>query len=598
MSLFHRYAYIYKPITGGSWLSADEQWKLTDSEMLKAAACVHPKYFIGCRAGKSSRFAVLDIDNRSQYHNLKSIEKLRETFTAAGIKETVVYRSSYSEGWHLYIFFDEPIASADLRQQLVALLQLNGFEIAKGTLEVFPSPGEGTLGQGLRMPLQPGWGWLDQRTLDLEHDRNELSATRALEWFLDQLESGSNSYTDFRILKKHVAELASRKQVITSKTTSNVYAFKSKQSTPSSDFLSQVKDIFTVVPPGINPDDWWSGRNYYEQGLTGPSQRAHAVFCLGHYLFYGDPSRGIDALGYGCHQEREWVITEILAAKHNGYSKDISRGRREAAAHVERATRWVPPHKRDTELQRYTPTTPIKWIRHNANQQQDARKRITEAVEYFKENHQPFSMRDLKSQAKCSEHTLQKHEDLWKQAQVQIREIRLQTVAPEYNAGVGAVSSENQPPTTSLEHLMPPGRLAARRICYEISMRTERERRSKAKDGQKRKEETAEEWKQQVLRMLPVPLEDSDTIKLQAVLALSISLIARSPDEEMEVWLSDIIRKLRTELKARSGKLTLVPSTEPDGSLNFDPNYVDDPSNPPFCPGNELKAAQGRVLDW
>jgi predicted Zn-ribbon and HTH transcriptional regulator len=98
--------------------------------------------------------------------------------------------------------------------------------------------------------------------------------------------------------------------------------------------------------------------------------------------------------------------------------------------------------------------------------------------------------------------------------------------------------------------------------------------------------------------MLPVPLEDSDTIKLQAVLALSISLIARSPDEEMEVWLSDIIRKVRTELKARSGKLTLVPSTEPDGSLNFDPNYVDDPSHPPFCPGNGLKAAQGRVLDW
>lgn len=56
LELFHRFGYIYKPLSGSSWYSADERWKLPDSEILKAIACVHPKFFIGCRAGKSTRF--------------------------------------------------------------------------------------------------------------------------------------------------------------------------------------------------------------------------------------------------------------------------------------------------------------------------------------------------------------------------------------------------------------------------------------------------------------------------------------------------------------------------------------------------------------
>jgi len=53
LELFHRYGYIYKPLSGGSWYSADDKWKLPDAEILKAIACAHPKFFIGCRAGKS-----------------------------------------------------------------------------------------------------------------------------------------------------------------------------------------------------------------------------------------------------------------------------------------------------------------------------------------------------------------------------------------------------------------------------------------------------------------------------------------------------------------------------------------------------------------
>jgi hypothetical protein len=63
LDLFHRYGYIYKPLTGGAWASSNEKWKLSDSEILKAIACVHPKFYLGTRSGRSSRFAVLDIDS-------------------------------------------------------------------------------------------------------------------------------------------------------------------------------------------------------------------------------------------------------------------------------------------------------------------------------------------------------------------------------------------------------------------------------------------------------------------------------------------------------------------------------------------------------
>ncbi|MDQ5967650.1 MAG: hypothetical protein QG625_3807, partial [Cyanobacteriota bacterium erpe_2018_sw_39hr_WHONDRS-SW48-000098_B_bin.30] len=72
LSLFHRFGYIYKPFGSRGWLSADERWKLTDTEILKAIACVHPKYLLGTRAAKASYYAVIDIDAGSKYHNLDS----------------------------------------------------------------------------------------------------------------------------------------------------------------------------------------------------------------------------------------------------------------------------------------------------------------------------------------------------------------------------------------------------------------------------------------------------------------------------------------------------------------------------------------------
>ncbi len=180
---------------------------------MKASACTHPKFYLGCRTGKSTRFAVLDIDQDSLYHDKQSLTKILNALSASGIKNSTLYRSSYSGGWHLYLFFDEPVNCSDLRTQLFKLLTLNDFRVKKGDLEIFPNPGhQDSLGLGFRLPLQQGFAWLDKRTLDVDYERHELSATKALELFIDVLESDSNSYSDFQQLKAQVEILSSQKQ--------------------------------------------------------------------------------------------------------------------------------------------------------------------------------------------------------------------------------------------------------------------------------------------------------------------------------------------------------------------------------------------------
>lgn len=557
LSLFHRYEYIYKPVQGGSWLSANSQWKLTDTEILKAIACCHPKFFLGCRASKSTRFAVIDIDAGSRYHNAKELKKLQQVLESAGITPGALYRSSYSDGWHLYIFFDEPIGSAELRRNLVQLLKLHNYQIDKGTLEIFPHPGQGTQGQGLRLPLQPGWAWLDLNTAEVKEDRSDLSPLQALCFFINDLNGDTNSYKDYRAFKTHVEQLAARRESILARSrkdrssSSNVVSIYPNRKEPAGDYVTEVRAIFGKLPPGINPDVWYRGRLYNETGLTAPSQRADAVFCLGHYFFYGDPGKSLPALGYGYEQEREWAISVVLTEKHNGYSKDINKGRPEAMAQIDRAANWRPPHKRGIKHKPFEDHTPIAWKKENARRQIDARKRIKEAVQKLQELKQPFSVRDLKAQAKCSEHTLYRHQDLWKAAQEQLQANRFASVADKYNAVVGGVAAQTPPQLAVISENMPPGRLAARRIAYEITNRAQRDQKKREKTIQQEQERLDRTWRQLVHQATPEDLNKAPSEQLKASLVALVHLCQFAPCHEDLVNVQDLICSIRDKLSCR-----------------------------------------------
>jgi hypothetical protein len=574
VSLFHLYAYIYKQRSGGTWLSAsNEKWQLSKSEMLKAIAGVHPKYIYGCRAGKTSRFAVLDIDAGSMYHNLKSLSRIRQCLADAGLKSTVLYRSSLSDGWHLYLFFDEPVSSRELRKQISLLLKLNDFQIEKGQLEVFPAPGDGpgSLGHGLRLPLQPGFAWLDPYDLEVIRDRLQLTAVKALELFLQDLHDAPNTRHDFERLKRSVEAMAAGKeQLLLRSSTSQrcVIPIRSELKQQSEALVAQVEIVFAVLPPGMDAAIWLKGRLYHLQGLTGPSQRADAIFCLNHYLFYGDPSRELPALGYGYAKERRWSIERMLNWGHNGYSKDIARGRPDALAQIERAAEWLPPERRDSTPLKYQPAVvPLVWVRANENRRHDARARIQSALDTLKKLQRPFTTIELQKAAGCSRETLYHHQDLWRDVYEDRKNYT--DLASGFFAGctgqyngvvVDASVSTRKPP--SAEVLRPPGLIACRQVSFELSMRSKREERSR--DKRKNLEDIAMRY---LVRAALSEVQPSSTelAKMRAVLSLVIFYLLTAPTEEDAIVLQEKIALVKTRIKSGFGtQLRLVNKPPPE----------------------------------
>lgn len=561
LSLFHRYAYIYKPLSGGSWISAKQEWQLTDSEILKAVACAHPKYILGSRAGRASRFGVFDIDAGSKYHNPGSILRIMDLLSDAGIAQTSLYRSSESGGLHLYIFFDEPVSCRDMRRQLCGLLSHHGFEIAKGTFEVFPQTSDHNVGQGLRLPLQPGWAWLNPQTLQPIEERLYMSPSAALRQFLKDLDAG-NSYHDFHRLKAHVERLQSQPKTAqkptepTSRSTqSNIVSIRNYVYSDSD--AQTILEVFGSFPPNLNGETWLRGRNYWAAGLTQSAQRADAIFCMGHYLFYGDPERNVQPMGYGYEDERQRLIEHHIAAKHNGFSRELAAGTKDGIGQIYRATSWLPVHKRDGSQVSFSKKVPPSWTRGNLNRMIHARKKIAVAVQDFEEAGRPFSMRDLRIKSGCSSSTLAKHEDLWKPAQAKLQQGFFASDPGVFN-GVERVAPQKSQPAANFSKVdMPPGRLAARRIIYELKMRDERERAKRAKSVNLFNEAYVESWTRQVANVLIGPIQEASTKELRFALSSFSQLLPRSPGESEQLMLMGRMTDIRAEIALRKAQRSI-----------------------------------------
>jgi len=559
LRLFHRYGYIYKPLSGGSWLSANESWQLTDTEIVKAIACAHPKFILGCRAGRATRFAVIDIDAGSRYHNKTELSRIRQTLSLAGLQNSVLYRSSDSGGWHLYLFFDEPVSSKDLRKQLLELFRLSGYIISKGTLEIFPHPGDSSIGQGLRLPLQPGWAWLNEDNLVVRDDRLELSPTQALSKFLSDLENEANTRHDFHRMRAYVEGLTARQEQVKIETTrntssNNVIPLNRLKTVQDGESADLVQSAFGHLPPNINANVWVKGRTFYQHGLFAPSQRAEAIFCLSHYLFYGDPMFDIRPLGYGYEDEREWTLRQILELKHNGFSREINKGSGDAWSQAYRAAHWTP----QSQLQQEEKSKPFKkivpkaWERNNANRKVDARKRIRESIEILVASGEKFTVRDIREQAGCSMETLYSHADIWQLFHQQANQSPLAIVTDEYNGVVGGCSQETAACPLPTHFDMPPGRLAARQIVDELKMRTERDKKNRGKRAERLRVERFETWHRKVIELTASQPAALETKKLLALIGALSFYLGLSPTEDDELALRQQIQTYRDELALRA----------------------------------------------
>lgn len=405
---------------------------LSDSQILGVMSNEGRGLFRGCYFGKETRYGALDIDIGSQYHSQEVLTKLLQEFSLLGL-ELTPYQSSDSGGWHLYFFFSRFVLSQEVERTIKSYLRFRGYEIKSGTLEVFPS------GNALRLPLQKGFGWLGSDG-KVETKREDLTAEQAIAAFLGDLTKTQSNWDDVK-----------------SKIESEISEARAAAGMSGPGHLERVSadGLEGLYRRGVDHETYQRGRNYWENGLFGASQRHDAILCVGHYLWFGDPSQGVRALpGLGNAGARAKAILQWLREKHNGHSETINLGRwHDVHSDIENACYWTPKGSLVREKESYPLTdrlvdrlcetkvlTPEQYAKANRRREGAARSKIRAALnEMLAEGKHP-TIRNIALASGCRRETVKKHSDIWGIYAVRA-ETRMSTGLGDLSGGAGGISS-------------------------------------------------------------------------------------------------------------------------------------------------------------
>lgn len=402
LALFPRRDKYIEKLPGRDW-----QWRdrpLQDYQIAGVISDEGRGLFRGCAWAHKTRFAVLDVDQGSKYHNPKELQLLASKLSAGGLS-LIPYQSSATGGWHLYLFFEDWQDSDEVKDLLKSWLKVNDYEIKGGTLEVFPS------GNGLRLPLQAGFAWLDANG-QLLTQREELTQNQAIALFLADLE---NSQVNWAVAKERIE--------------SQLCLIRSADAGAGSTLEDRVavdgsEELFTR---GLDWEKYHRGRDYWLSGLSGPGQRHDAVICIGHFLWYGDPSLGLRSLPYPSNASaRAALILGWLKEKHNGHSDSVNLGRWcDIEGQIERACSWTAEGAQVKERDSYplterlidrlqeTKLTPEDFKKANRRKQGAARAKIKRALAQCVDEGRQVTRNTLALISGCSPNTVSKHADLW-----------------------------------------------------------------------------------------------------------------------------------------------------------------------------------------
>ena len=181
--LRNRWDFIYAPEPGQpeqkelDWQTAHlkpkPEWKTERRYPMKSRVLYHrwadPSETLGVRFDHTTEYGLLDIDVASQYHpnqNPQAITEIQIALETIGITRTMLVRSSWSDGLHLYFPLEGAVNTFNLAIAVKFCLQTQGYEVKDGQLEIFPNDKSygvvsKILYKGHRLPLQPGTGsWL------------------------------------------------------------------------------------------------------------------------------------------------------------------------------------------------------------------------------------------------------------------------------------------------------------------------------------------------------------------------------------------------------------------------------------------------------
>jgi hypothetical protein len=161
------------------WISSSDStepnWKTRTDRSLSLGELVREyldiEKLIGVGFGKTTKYAMLDLDWTSKYHPAYDIDafiKLLHTLEQIGLTRYIVIQSSHSRGLHIYFPLPKAVKTYHLAASIRITLINAGFEIKNGQLEIFPNckryakaKGDYSHYKPHRLPLQPNSGsWL------------------------------------------------------------------------------------------------------------------------------------------------------------------------------------------------------------------------------------------------------------------------------------------------------------------------------------------------------------------------------------------------------------------------------------------------------
>lgn len=370
----------------------------------------------GCRWGEQTRFAVLDVDETSEYHNELGLARLRHVLSSVGLARVQLYQSSESGGWHIYLALTDWASAEVLHACLKDWLRKEGFQIRAGQLEIFPS------NNGLRLPLQRGFAWLDDQGA-IKLRREDISTDEAVETFCHAMDAAAH---DWQIVQERIK---SRLKQIAG-------AAAAAAGTQMAEDRDTDEDGFSAFfsSAGMIPEVYEAGRQYWANGLTGSSQRHHAILAVGHYLWYGDDAAGVRSLpGIGRAKQRAEAIEAWLKEKHNGHSESVLRGAwNEICADIRGACNWEASSGREAPRRPYllqseramdraigrtkawgVTCLPKHFEKGNIGREEAAREKIRAALVQLLESNRRITVAGLSRLSGCKKETVRRHIDIW-----------------------------------------------------------------------------------------------------------------------------------------------------------------------------------------
>lgn len=164
------FAYLWMSLEGETEDTTAPNWRTIRNYPLRPrslwAKWQDPAVLVGVRFGSETEYALIDIDKGSKFLSLTGINAIRDALATIGIVRTIVIRSSWSGGIHLYCPLPAKVATFDLACAIKYALAAQEIHLEAGQVESFPNVkafAKGWLGQfseynGHRLPLQPGGG--------------------------------------------------------------------------------------------------------------------------------------------------------------------------------------------------------------------------------------------------------------------------------------------------------------------------------------------------------------------------------------------------------------------------------------------------------